>query len=116
LIKMGLRLRDIGSADLSWADLRDIIQHLPPDGTSALFRRNNPRTWWWSAEVDFSAALLHTGQLANWQRAGKGSQPKPIKKPIERALDAGTKGIEPQSAADLAERRAALKAKREGTA
>ena len=114
---MGLRLRDLGTADLSWADLRDIIQHLPPDGSSALFRRNNPKTWWWSAEVDFAAALLHTGQLANWQRAGKGSQPKPIKKPIERkVLDAGTKGFEPQSAADLAERRAALKAKREGTA
>jgi len=108
-----LRLRNIGDPDFSWCDLRDIIAHLPPDGSSALFRRNNPKTWWWDASVDFAAAQLHTGQLANWQRAGRGSQPKPIKKPTERGPGRNL-GFEPSSAKDLAERRAAMKAKREG--
>jgi len=86
-------------------DLRDFINHLPPTQESALFRAQHPKSWWWTAETDFMAAILHTLQLANWQRAGKGPQPKPIKRPDDRH-DRGRGGkYEPQSAADLAERR-----------
>jgi len=85
-------------------DLRDFIQHLPPTEDSAVFREQHPKSWWWTAEIDFLSAILHTLQLANWQRSGKGSQPKPIKRPEDRPAGRGGK-FEPQSAADLAERR-----------
>lgn len=86
-------------------DVRDFIQHLPPDGQSAIFREQHPKSWWWTAEIDFLAAILHTVQLANWQRSGKGQQPKPIKRPEDRPTGRRGGTFEPQSAADLAERR-----------
>lgn len=83
--------------------MRDFIQHLPPTQESAVFREQHPKSWWWTAEIDFLSAILHTLQLANWQRSGKGSQPKPIKRPEDKPNRGGK--LEPQSAADLAERR-----------
>ncbi len=81
---------------------------MPPVQESALFREQHPRSWWWTAEVDFMAAILHTLQLANWQRAGKGPQPKPVKRPDDKPKRKG-RGFEPTSAKDLAERRKRLR-------
>lgn len=64
--------------------------------------------------MDFLAAILHTVQLANWQRAGRGSQPKPIKRPEEKPAAKKAGRFEPRSAADLAERRERMKAMRKG--
>ena len=91
--------------------MRDFVNHLPPTEDSALFREQNPRSWWWTAEIDFMAAILHTLQLANWQRAGKGPQPKPVKRPDDSKRVRG--GSEPKTVAELAERRKLLKAARE---
>ena len=70
-----------------------------------MFRAQHPKSWWWTAEIDFLAAMLHTLQLANWQRSGRGSQPKPIKRPEDKPNRGKGGKLEPQSAADLAERR-----------
>lgn len=49
-----------------------------------MYRAINPRTWWWTPQVDFLAAILYSLQVANWQRGGgKGSKPKPVKRPTE---------------------------------
>jgi hypothetical protein len=98
-----LRLRDLGTPGFGWEDLRDVINGIAPTQESALFREQNPKSWWWTAEIDFMAALLHTMQLANWQRAGKGPQPKPVKRPDDTPKR--RRGLEPRSAADLTERR-----------
>jgi len=58
------------------------------------------------------AAILHTVQLANWQRAGKGAQPKPIKRPDDKPKRK-RQGLEPSSAKDLAERRKRMQTMRE---
>lgn len=78
-----------------------------------MFRAQNPKSWWWTAETDFLAAILHTLQLANWQRAGRGPQPKPIKRPEDRPTSNRGGKYEPSSAADLAERRKRMRQRRE---
>lgn len=83
LIRHGHSLDAIGDT-LSWTDVRDIIAHMPPDGTSALFRELHPTNWFWTPEFDMWAGILHALQTGNWQRGqGKGSQPKPVKKPAD---------------------------------
>lgn len=74
---------DIGER-FTWCDLRDFLNHLPPVTDTALYRAMNPRSWWWTPEMDFFAAVLNTLQWANWQRGnGKGEKPKPVKRPKE---------------------------------
>jgi len=33
-----------------------------------VFRAQHPKSWWWTAEIDFLAAMLHTLQLAKYAR------------------------------------------------
>ena len=87
--------------------MRDFIAHLPPVADCAFYRAQYPSSWWWTSEMDFLAALLVTGQWANWQRGGgKGDKPKPVKRPKE----APKKG--PKSTDDLEARRNAVKRRR----
>lgn len=103
MTRLGVRVDDVGEV-LPWPDLRDFIRHLPPDGSSALFRVLHPKSWWWTPDHDFFAALLTSLQLANWQRAGgKGDRPKPVKRPKEDPRRG------PKSAKDLAERKQRLR-------
>jgi hypothetical protein len=75
------RLSDLGET-FPWTDLRDFISHVPPVPECALYRAQYPKSWWWTADMDFLSAILVTGQWANWQRGGgKGDKPKPIKRP-----------------------------------
>jgi len=70
--------------ELSWRELKLIAEGLPPNGLhSALFRSRFPRSWWWTPEFDMFSAIQFTGQVANWQRARRGSKPKPLKRPRE---------------------------------
>ena len=112
MIAHGLRLRNLGDPDFGWEDLRDIINGMAPTEKSALFRDQHPKSWWWTAEVDFMSVILHTLQLANWQRAGKGPQPKPIKRPDDTKRR--SRGYEPKSAGELAERRKRMREKKGG--
>lgn len=49
LIALGLRLRDLGTADLTWSDLWAICKHSPPG--SALARALNPADEWRLGEL-----------------------------------------------------------------
>lgn len=89
---------------LSWDEFRDFIAWMKPDGSSALFRAQHPNSWWWTPELDFMSALLYTGQVANWQRGGgKGSKPKPTKRPKDRPISA--RKHDPKDADELATRK-----------
>ena len=103
LMRAGWTRADVGSR-LSWGDLRDFIQWLPPTGESALHRSRRPRSWWVTPELQLLSGVLYSIDGGNWQRGGgKGPQPKPTKFPEERK-DGGLK-----TADDLAKRRERLK-------
>lgn len=102
MTKTGFRLDDIGES-FTWTDLRDFVLHLPQD--SAVYRAKHPASWWWTAEIDFLAAVVTAIQWGNWQRGGgKGEKPKPIERPIDRPKTAAG----PTSAAELKARKQAL--------
>jgi len=85
LLRIGLRLRDIGD-ELTWLELRNFIEHADPSPRSALHRAMHPQSWWWTPEIDFYSAILMTLQSANWQRGGgKGPRPKQVTKPEDKA-------------------------------
>ena len=80
--------------EFTWADLRDFVAHLPPTPETALYRVQNPNSWWWSPDMDFYAAMLNALQWANFQRGGgKGEKPKPVKRPKE-APKKGPKSVD----------------------
>lgn len=54
--------------------------------------------------MDFQASLLYALQVANWQRGGgKGSKPKPVKRPKDRSLNA--KRHDPKDSSELSARK-----------
>ena len=107
LIRAGWTRSDVG-VRLSWADLRDFIQWLPPTGESAWFRSRKPNTWWVSPEIQMLSGILFALDGANWQRGGgQGAKPKPTKFPEEPKI--GSIG----SAKDLAERKERLRLRKE---
>lgn len=106
MTKLGVRLDDIGP-DFTWCDLRDFVKHLPPSGESALFRVQNPKSWWWTPDIDFAAAMLVSLQWANWQRGGgRGEKPRPVKRPKEKTRSRVK--ADPRSASELAEKKRKL--------
>lgn len=103
MTKVGITVAGIGES-FTWNDLRDFVAHLPPMPDSALYRAQNPKSWWWTPEMDFLAAILNTGQWGNWQRGnGKGDKPRAIKRPKEDPK----KG--PKSADELQARRSKVR-------
>lgn len=87
LIRLGLRLRDLGTDRLSWGDLWAIVRNAPRD--SALYRALNPDHEWTLTDL-LLAEVADAVRVANWQRgsAKRHEYPKPIPRP----------GVEPQSA------------------
>lgn len=87
LIRLGLRLRDVGSPDFSWADLYVVIRQSPRD--SALFRAMNPDDHEWDLPSLLLAEIADGVNVGNWQRGGgkRRDYPKPIPRP----------GVEPDS-------------------
>ncbi|MBF6459801.1 hypothetical protein IU433_12215 [Nocardia puris] len=79
---MGLRLRQLGTDELTWRDLKVIIKHLPDD--AALRRAIHPDSGWGIAEL----LLAQIADKANWlawtktkaAQKGRGA-PKPIPRP-----------------------------------
>lgn len=80
LIRLGLRLDDLGTERLSWRDLLVIVQHSPRD--SALARDLLGDDALWGVTEHLLASLLDAVQMGNWQRGGKPHAPKP--KPVRR--------------------------------
>lgn len=100
--RLGRTLWDAGRT-IGWSDLKDFIEHLPPQGDSALYRARNPKSWWVTPEIKHIAAVQYVLELANWQRGGgkkAGPQPKPVKFPEDTV-------VKVNSSEELRERRKA---------
>lgn len=84
LIRLGLRLRDVGTDAFTWADLFVIVRQAPRD--SALVRALDEDHEWGLAEL-LLAEVADGIAVANWHRSGtptqarKGDFPKPIPRP-----------------------------------
>lgn len=74
---MGLRLDDLGTVRLTWADLRDVLTHLPMD--AALYRSQMPHG------LSMSDLLLsqveHTLRILAWQQTKDAASPTPQNRP-----------------------------------
>lgn len=78
LLRVGLRLRDVGTGRCQWGDVRAVVYHAGPD--SALAR--SVRGHHWTAAEELLALAVDLLARGNWQRGGKKSAPKP--KPVPR--------------------------------
>lgn len=80
LLALGLRLRDLGTDALTWAELAAVV-HQSPSG-SALDRARNPSHLWDLSHRQLLAAAADMLQVGNWQRGGgQGPQPTLISLP-----------------------------------
>lgn len=81
LITRGLHLDDLGSAPLTWRDLKVLLRHLPPG--NALQRERLGEAAYWTADTYLLAVIGDALHAANWQRAGDrhAQRPKPIPRP-----------------------------------
>jgi hypothetical protein len=105
---VGLRVRDIGDV-LSWPEFRAFIEHLEPSPRSAFFRAQYPKSYWWTPDIEFLAAIAGSLQSANWQRGGgKGPRPKPMKRPKETRKKI-SKSVDPKTGNELVAKRQALR-------
>lgn len=84
LLKRGLSLDYAGTEAFSWYDVLVMVRYLQNEFDSAFATElHGPR---WSIEAQLLAELVDTTRMANWQRAGKRSAPKPkrIPRPWEK--------------------------------
>ena len=83
LIKLGLRLRQLGTDLLSWRDLLVIVQHSPHG--SALMAAQNPDAAPWGLSEHLLAVIADSVIAANWMQSKDGqknrNRPKPIRRP-----------------------------------
>lgn len=90
LIKLGLRLRHLGTDLLTWRDLLVIVQNTFTD--TALFRAMNPDTWQWKLSDYLLAVIADATITGNWMQSKDGqrnrNRPKPIPRP---GVDTGEK-------------------------
>lgn len=77
-------MTDLGTPRLDWRRLGELVDHLPRD--SALNRsRFGDSVIDWTTETELLAAAVDRLAAANYQRGGgKGSKPKPVKRPEYR--------------------------------
>lgn len=77
---MGLRLRQVGTKQLTWGDFRDYVVHSKTDTALALEQHGQDVLW--SLTDHLLAVIADALHGANWQRGeGKGTKPKPIPRP-----------------------------------
>jgi hypothetical protein len=99
LMKMGLRLRMLGTEALSWGDLHDYVRYGNTDTALALERHG--ATVLWGITDHLLAVVADALHAANWQRGGgKGMRPQPIQRP---GVEDGSQklGADPIPAADF---------------
>ncbi|MBJ8342775.1 hypothetical protein JGU71_28185 [Antrihabitans sp. YC3-6] len=93
LLERGYTLDRIGTADLSWWDVKCIIKHLPK--TSALRQLRFPDDGW-NLQAHLLAIVIDLLAGANWQRGGDkhASRPKPMPRPgVGEGRTASTKSV-----------------------
>lgn len=84
LLALGYSLDYLGTEAFSWYDLLAIVHHVQSQPSSALGKELHGPIW--SIEAQLLALVADTLAVANWQRAGKKSAPKPkrIPRPWEK--------------------------------
>lgn len=87
LIKLGLRLRQLGTDALSWRDLLVIVQH--SDHRTALQASMQPDAAPWGLSEHLLAVLADAVIAGNWMQSRDGQKNKNRPKPIPRP------GVEP---------------------
>ncbi|MEV0356368.1 DUF5361 domain-containing protein [Nocardia sp. NPDC050697] len=83
MITLGLRLRQLGTDDLSWRDLKVVVQGLPVG--SALFRATHPDQHRWQLTEHLLADVADSLRWLVWAKSddaqhGRG-RPQPIRRP-----------------------------------
>lgn len=76
-IRLGLRLRWLGTERLTWRDLGVLVKFVPPD--SPLARAIEPARSAWGLQEQLLAGIFDVLRFANW--SGKGDKPKPLPRP-----------------------------------
>ena len=87
LISLGLRLRDLGSEDMGWTDLYNIL-HYPGPGSPLV----TALTKGWGVQEELLATATELLAGGNWQRGGgKGSKPKRLVRPYGDGKESDSK-------------------------
>lgn len=82
LFMAGRSLDDLGTPALSWIDLRALVKWAPMTSAYARSYYGHEVAAWASLDVQISALIADLLASGNWQRSGgKGSKPKPLKRP-----------------------------------
>jgi len=82
LIRLGLRLRDLGSETLSWRDLLVIVQH--SDSGTALQTSRFPEDSHWNLNEHLLAVIADAVIAGNWMQSKDGQKNKNRPKQIPR--------------------------------
>ena len=106
-IQLGLRLRDVGTADFTWHDAYVILHTSMGDQESYVARAVDPKEALWSLTPWMLAEILYGIQVLAWQNAGDPDAPKPqrIERPgvVNDKADESQFGSEPISVEDMAD-------------
>jgi hypothetical protein len=82
LFRAGRSLDDLGSPGFSWLDLRAFLTWSPASSAFIRSFHGDDVAAWADPAVPLLAAVVDLLAAANWQRGnGRGSKPKPIKRP-----------------------------------
>lgn len=106
-INVGLRLRDVGTADFSWHDAYVVIHTSMGDQHSHLARAVDPKEALWDLTPWLLAELLYWIQVLAWQNAQDVNAPKPqrIDRPgvVNDRADESQFGSEPVPVEEMAD-------------
>ena len=89
LIKLGLRLRQLGTEWLTWRDLLVIVQHAGND--TSLYMAMHPDAAAWNLSEHLLAVIADAVIAGNWMQSKDGQRNRNRPKPIPRP------GVEPEN-------------------
>ncbi|MBF6296287.1 hypothetical protein IU459_01865 [Nocardia amamiensis] len=82
MIALGLRLRQLGSEELSWRDLKAIVRLAPVD--SALSRAMRPDDYRWQLNEHLLASMADSLRWLVWSKTTAAQQNRDRPEPIPR--------------------------------
>ena len=85
MIRVGSRLRDFPSPDLTWGDLLTMVRWAQPD--TAIYKAVNPH-WQQTPELELLRAMEHTLRVLAWQKTEAGSKGRDVPEPVPFPWDA----------------------------
>lgn len=97
MISEGLRLRNLGSDEFTWVDLKVVVLQNMHDNRTAIYRAMNPDTYMWGIQEQLLAEAVDTLHWLKWAKT-KGATQKPpqgMPEPIPRP------GIKPTDSSEV---------------